>query len=336
MQVDENSQHLIEDEKNNLIGKLGILALLAVGLLMFPPLSILAPVPFAFAILVAGRIKGLLFGGIFSVGMTILAIYFPDFINPLAKGSLFFAVTGLFLAEVVLRKIHPIRGFITLGILLNILFGAILLIGISSKNFSPKKVVEESVVKLVTEFKASDKLNSLKEEEGEEARAIKDIIDNPQNLVKKIVSWIPAGIFVSTFFFVWICSYVILRNSLFWRQKVKYPFGIKDFLRFKVPDYFVYPLILSLVLTLGGEYVLGEQGTLIGGNLLYCLGIFYFFHGLGIFVDLLDYLKVFGLLRTLMFAITFLFAWRVLVIAGVFDLWVNFRKFFNKSNISKK
>jgi Predicted membrane protein (DUF2232) len=129
---------------------------------------------------------------------------------------------------------------------------------------------------------------------------------------------------------------VILRNSLFWRQKVKYPFGIRDFLRFKVPDYFVYPLILSLVLTLGGEYVLGERGTLVGGNLLYCLGIFYFFHGLGIFVDLLDYLKVFGLLRTLMFAITFLFAWRVLVIAGVFDLWVNFRKFFNKSNISKK
>ncbi len=336
MQVDENSQHLMEEGKNNLIGKLGVLALLAVGLLLFPPLSILAPVPFAFAILVAGRMKGLIFSGIFSVGMTVLAIYFPDFINPIARGTLLFAVMGLFLAEIIFRKIHPIRGFITLGILLNILFGSILLIGMASKSFSPKKVVEESVVKLVAELKTSEKLNLIKEEDGEEARAIKDIIDKPQNLVKKIVSWIPAGIFVSSFFIAWICSYVILRNSLFWRQKVKYPFGIRDFLRFKVPDYFVYPLILSLVLTLGGEYILGEQGTLIGGNLLYCLGIFYFFHGLGIFMDLLDYLKVFGLLRTLMFAITFLFAWRVLVIAGVFDLWVNFRKFFNKNNISKK
>jgi hypothetical protein len=336
MQADGNSQHLMEEDKNALIGKLGVLALLAVGLLMFPPLSILAPVPFAFATLLLGRIKGLVFSGIFSLGITFLAIYFPDFINPIAKGSFFFAVLGLFLAEIIFRKIHPIRGLITTGIILNILFVTLLGLGMTLANFSPKKIIDESVTKLITELKTSEKLNAISAEDGEEAREIKDIIDNPQTLVKKIVSWLPAGIFVSIFFTVWVCLYVILRNSLFWRLKVKYPYGIRDFLRFKVPDFFVYPLILSLALTLGGEYVLGESGTLIGGNLLYCIGIFYFFHGLGIFMDLLDYLKVFGLLRTLMFAITFLFAWRVLVIAGVFDLWVNFRKFFNKNNISKK
>jgi MFS family permease len=336
MQVDGKSQKLMEEEGNSLIGKLGILALLAVGLLMFPPLSILAPVPFAFAALTLGRLKGMAFAGFLSIGITLLAIYFPDFINPIARGSIFLAVLGLFLAEMIFKKIHPIRGFISVGIFLNLFFGLILGVAILGANFSPKKVVYEGVTKLVAEFKASDKLNSINTEDGEDARAIKDMINNPQSLVDKIVSWLPAGIFVTIFFTCWLCFYVILRNSLFWRQKVKYPFGIRDFLRFKVPDFFVYPLIIALVLTLGGEYLGGNIGTTIGGNLLYCLGVFYFFHGLGIFVDLLDYLKVHGLLRTLMFAITFIFAWRVLVIAGVFDLWVNFRKFFNKNNNLKK
>jgi hypothetical protein len=236
----------------------------------------------------------------------------------------------------ILRKVHPIKAFISVGIFLTLFFGIGLGMAIKVANFSPKKLIEESVEKIVADLKTSEKLDVIKAEEGEDARVIKDMINNPKSLVDKIVSWLPAGIFVTIFFTCWLCFYVILRNSLFWRQKVNYPFGLRDFLRFKVPDYFVYPLIGALVLTLGGDYLLGNFGTIVGGNLLYCLGIFYFFHGLGIFVELLDHLKVFGFLRILMFAVTFLFAWRVLVIAGVFDLWVNFRKFFNKNNNLKK
>ena len=318
------------------MAKLSLLALLAVGLLMFPPLSILAPVPFAFAILMAGKLKGLVFAGIFSTAITTLSIYIPDFIGPIAKGSLLFAVLGLFFAEIILRKIPPIRGFITLGVFLNVLFGAFLGLTTLFSDFSPKKVVEENVTKAIVELKASEKINSIKAEEGEDARVLMDMINNPQTLVDKILTWLPAGIFVTIFLTVWICSFVILKKSLFWRNRVEYPFGIKDFLRFKVPEFFVYPLILSLALTLGGEYLMGERGTIIGENLLYCVGIFYFFQGLGIFIDLLDFLKVFGLLRIMMASITFLFAWRVLVIAGIFDLWINFRKFFKKNKGLKK
>ncbi len=331
MQADGNSQNLMEG-KNGLIGKLAILSFLAVGLLLFPPLSILSPVPFAFAALILGRSRGMAFAGAFSAGMTFLAFKFPEYINPIARGSFFLAMIGIFLAEIYFRKIHPIKGFVSLGIFLNLFFGAILGTAIMGYNFSPKKIVEESVTQMVTEFKASNKLSSIDTEDSEDARALMDMVNKPQTLVDKIMSWLPAGIFITIFFTCWLCNYVILRNSLFWRKKINYPFGIRDFLKFKVPDFFVYPLIIALALTLGGEHLLGNIGTVIGGNLLYGLGMFYFFHGLGIFVDLLDYLKVYGLLRTLMFAVTFFFAWRVLVIAGVFDLWVNFRKFFNKNN----
>ena len=89
----------------------------------------------------------------------------------------------------------------------------------------------------------------------------------------------------------------------------------------------MWPLIGGLALAVGGDYLFGSTGITIGANLLYCLSVFYFFQGFGIMSALLDHIKLKGFLRAMLTVSALVLAWRVLVIVGVFDNWVNFRKF---------
>jgi len=119
---------------------------------------------------------------------------------------------------------------------------------------------------------------------------------------------------------------MILRNSLVWRIRHAYPFGLKDLVRYKVPDFFVWPLIAGLALFLGAEAI-APWAEVLGGNILACLGIFFFFQGFGVFVDLLSFLGINGFFRSILIVSTVFMGWKVLVLAGLFDIWVDFRRF---------
>ncbi|RLA61726.1 MAG: hypothetical protein DRQ88_04965 [Epsilonproteobacteria bacterium] len=330
MLSENNDRKVIEGSEKSQVSKMIFLMVIALALTSFPLLSMLAPAPVAFSFLLFGRTKGSMFAGVYAIGLIFLSFYYPKIFPLLGPMAIAMALVGYFLAEVILRRVPPKKGMVVGGLTICLGLGLIVGLATLATDFSVDKLVEAKVVEIVKEFKTSNKLEGLKAEGGEEARALLDIINNPKTLVKKIVTWLPAGIFVSTIFTLWACLYVILRNSLLWRGKVSYPYGLRDLLSFKVPDYFIWPLITALVLTLGGEYVLGDVGVIIGTNLLYAVGIFYFFQGFGVFVDFLDHFKIFGFFRTLLMAFTLFMAWRFLFLVGVFDLWINFRKFLKK------
>lgn len=94
----------------------------------------------------------------------------------------------------------------------------------------------------------------------------------------------------------------------------------------------VYPVIVGLGLYVGSDYGLFEKSEFWGGNILYCLAPFYFFQGLGVYLDFLSFLRVGGLIRSLFVFGTVLMGWRYLIVVGLFDLWINFRRFFKIDN----
>jgi hypothetical protein len=104
-------------------------------------------------------------------------------------------------------------------------------------------------------------------------------------------------------------------------------------LNFKVPFEFVLVLALGLILALFAEKLGSLQFETLGFTIIKCLGIFYFFQGFGVFSDMLNFLGVTGFFRTLLVMITIFMASYLIAVAGLFDNWFDFRKYFVKRNI---
>ena len=245
-------------------------------------------------------------------------------------------IYSLLLGEIIFREVKPSHGLIMAGAIIISLTGLGLLAFHLGSELGLKEVISQYVAKFLSNLKESsgERLRT----GGEEARMIRELLDHPEDIVKNIIQWAPTAIVVSTFLGLWASLFMVLRNGLIWKQKLKYRYGIRDLVEFKTPEWFVYPLIISLVLFVGGDQFLGESAGIIGGNLLYILGIFYFFQGFGIFSDLLTYMGIFGIFRSVLMIFTIFAAWRILAVVGMFDLWLNFRKYFkrNKDNEGDK
>jgi uncharacterized membrane protein len=82
----------------------------------------------------------------------------------------------------------------------------------------------------------------------------------------------------------------------------------------------------------GADYGLGKIASVVGGNILYCLGVFYLFQGFGVYSDFLQYLRIRGFLKTLFIVFTLVMAFKFLAIIGMFDLWFDFRKYLTNTN----
>ncbi len=308
------------------VAKLFFLAVLTVALCSFGPMSIVAPVPLAIAFLLYGRVVTI------SLAMFSLAVLwtagsmikgFPLFIAGMYLMAFLYA---LLVAEIIFRNINPVKGLTYAGLLLVIVGGSFLIAFNKISPTSLKGEISQSVNMVMTELKKNRVESS--EVSGEEQRAFDDFVNKPEALTNDIYNSLPLILFAGSFFGLWISLYVTLRNSMVWRYKVLYNHSLKDLAHFKVPEFFVYPLIFSLVLWLGADYGLPAGSEVIGRNLLYCLGIFYLFQGFGIYNDLLKYLRVRGFIKTLFIAFTFILATKFLAVLGLFDMWFDFRRFF--------
>lgn len=310
-------------------GKLAFLGMLTIFLCYLGPLSLFAPVPLAMAILLYGRAKTAL---VFVFGIVALTVISFKATFAIAIGVMFvFAyLFSNLIAEIIIRDVNPVYGLFRAGGIMVVLCLVIFGLFTVTSDVSLSSLVNTEVLKLLATLKTdnADKLAA----GGADARVIKDLLERPQDLVDSIVNWAPAYIFSGIFIGLWASLFVVLRNALVWKRKQAYHYTVRDLLEFKTPEYLVIPLIIGLLLFLGGDYVLGDLGEVIGGNILYCLGVFYFFQGFGVFSDFITHLKIFGFFRSLMIILTVFMAFRVLVVVGVFDLWLNFRKFFKKSN----
>lgn len=308
------------------LGKLIFLTVISIALCTFGPLTVFAPVPLILAFLLYGRLTTLFIGaactGLLWVISAKLAI--PLEIAGRYLTALLYAIL---VAEIILRNIQPVKGLIYSGIFL-VTVAAGTLVGIEQiGKISIKAELQSSVVKLVEILKEQNKNNEALKADNDEARAFQDLIAKPEQLANEIYSFLPTVIFVLVFFGLWISLFMTLRNSAIWRYKHHYAFSLKDLINFRTPEFFVWPLIVSLALVVGSGYGLPKYAEIIGINLLYCLGVFYFFQGFGVYNAFLKYLKITGFLKTMFVVFTLIMAFKFLAILGMFDLWFDFRKF---------
>ena len=324
MTKNEQTTHPFDQKAS--VGKLFFLAIISAALCSFGPMCVFAPVPLTIAFLLYGRLITFSLG-VVTVGLLWAAAStvegFPAYVAPLYAMTFFVAVL---ISEIIYRNINPVRGLIFSGLIVVTILGSLLIVADKISPITLKGEISSSVSMVLNQLKKQKQTSS--EISGEEERAFDEFVNKPEVLTNEIYSSLPLIVFVFSYLGLWVSLYVTLRNSIVWRYKVLYNYNLLDLTNFKVPDFFVYPLILSLVLWVGADYGLPPGSEVIGRNLLYSMGVFYLFQGFGVYNDFLKYLKIGGFIKTLFITFTFILANKFLAILGIFDLWFDFRRFF--------
>jgi len=289
-------------------------------------MSVLAPIPLAMCFVINGRTWGWVSG---LAGLIIVSLVSKFFFDGYAFAAVF-AVSlcfGAITSEIILRKWTPMRGvliggmslflFISLGI-----FGIVKTLPISLNEYMQKNIqmVATEVKKHQGEYLAQG---------GSEARQLIEMLERPDKMAQEVIETLPSTVFISVFFGIWINLFLLLRNRAVYRGRgIDYPYSEKQLLEFKMPEYFIWPLLVMLGVFVFPPSFLGHLGQVISLTAMKCMGLFYFFQGLGVYVNFLDFIKVAGVLRSFLVMFTVISgAWFVALI-GLLDLWVNFRKFF--------
>ena len=334
-----NMKELRSSESSFSVGKILFLGVLSIALYKFLPLAMLTPVPLIFGILLFGRSKTVLLTAFCSVALWFLSKLGVDQTQSTTLlsmasviGYLLFYINAVLIGEVILRKVHPVKGLLSAGMVVVALSSVILGVYITTAETPIVKQIENS---LIQTFEIAKKENpGIKEGlegGGTKALQLQEMFSKPDEIAKGIVEWLPAGIFISVFLGLYLCLMIVLRNGILWKSEHPYPFSMKHLLKFEVPYPIVYVVIFSLVLLIGKDFLGGEMASLVASNILYCLGIFYFFQGFGVLIDFLKWVNIVGFFRSMLVVVTLWSAWRIVVLVGLFDTWVNFRKFFKKN-----
>lgn len=312
-------------------GLLIFLQIFTIVLCLGGPFSVLAPVPFILATLIFGRTSSVFFAGLLAAIIWYASSKFSYSSGIFITGvHIVSIISGLMVAEVFFRNVNPVKGLIITGFCFVLVLGGLTLASEKIGKVSTRVQISQAVEEIFKTIKENNK--EVLDQGNEEGRVLKSLINNPKEVVDQLMNYLPSIIFVSSYFALWISFYSALRLSKLWRFKNLYAFGTRDLLTFKTPEYFVYPLIAALVLIVGKDYGFGKDAEVIGGNILYCLGIFYLFQGFGIFYDFLTFARIGGIFKSALMAFVLMTSFKFLAIVGIFDLWFDFRKYFTKKN----
>lgn len=226
---------------------------------------------------------------------------------------------GVILAEVLRRKVSIEKAII--GSLVAFLIPALLLITFSiiRTGEAPWQMVEPYIVSGILE---NVKLYS---ELGVPAEQVDFIKDNAHEIATFFINILPALVLVTIALCIWLN--LLAARMLFHRQRLYYPdFG--DLAKWKTPDKLVWLVIVG-----GGLLLIpNDRVYFVGMNLLIVCLFVYLLQGLAIISFYFRKKNIPIFLRTLFyFLLIFQQIFILLVIAlGLFDLWVDFRK-FNKT-----
>ncbi|MBI2522259.1 MAG: DUF2232 domain-containing protein [Bdellovibrio sp.] len=313
------------------LGKLIFLVALSVVLSSFTPFFMLAPTPLALAFLLFGPLKTAVVSVLFVAAVGVLI--FQTGLSFVSAGVFFLSLLyGAVVFAIIKRQINPANAVLKYGIGLFGLIAGTAGIVVWSSGISIKTYLLEVVKTGIEEIKSNAEYAQLVAKGGEEIRALQDMLQDPNGIVRELLQWSPSVLFVTTVISLWISLFLILRNAAAWKMLRPYPFNIQALIDFKGPDWLLSVLIVGLALAAGGDYVAGEWLQVVGINLLYAVGVFYFFQGIGVFLALLTSLKIVGFFRSIVVVFTIFSAWKIVALVGLFDNWFNFRKFFKKNN----
>lgn len=310
------------------MGRLVLLGLASVVLCVSFIMSVFAPFPIAMAVVLYGRKKGYL-TGLFGLA---LSFVFAAFVySDLTLFGFYVSVLlfGWGIAEIALRNISPVKSLVTFGLAFLLIISTALGFVINSQ----KTTVHQFVLDLVQ--KSSDKIEERKkviEQSGDsEAIEVLQILDRPELIAKELMESFPSYFFMGTFLMLWFNMFLVLKSRRLLLTGNDYPYSERSLLNFKVPFGFVLVLAIGLALAVWGEGFKIAHSEMIGLTIIKCLGIFYFFQGFGVFSDLLNFLGIVGFFRSIIVLVIFFMASYLIAVAGLFDNWFDFRKYFVKT-----
>lgn len=308
-------------------GRLLLLGASSVILCLSFIMAIFAPFPLALAVILYGRTKGFLIGvaGLI-LSFAVASKVYGDFT---LLGFYFGVVVfGFGIAEIVLRGISPIKGMVSFGLGFILFIAASFGFLMNSMNTTPKEFIVQQLEK------SSDKIAEQKrvvEQSGDkDSLEVLQLLDRPDLLAKELIESFPSYFFMGVFLMLWFNMFMVLKSRRLLFSGQDYPHSERELLNFKVPFGFIVVLALGLVLAVWGDMLGSGAYESIGHTIIYCLGIFYFFQGFGVFSALLNFLGIVGFFRTLIVMITIFMASYLIAIAGLFDNWFDFRKYFVK------
>lgn len=311
-------------------GRLLLLGASSVILCISFIMAVFAPFPLALATILYGRVKGYLVGvaGLIISFLFALMVYRDLTLFGFYVGVFIF---GLGIAEIVLRGFSPIKGMVTFGLSFILLVAVGFGFTLKSQNLTANEFIIQQIEK--SSDKIAEQKKAIEQSTDKEAVQVLQLLDRPDLLAKEMVDSFPSYFFMGVFIMLWFNMFLVLKSRRLLLSGNDYPHDERNLLNFKVPFGFVVLLATGLVLAVwGNDFGIGSFSSLetVGMTIIKCLGIFYFFQGFGVLSDLLNFLGIMGFFRTLIVMIIILMANYLIAVAGLFDNWFDFRKYFVK------
>lgn len=308
-------------------GRLVLLGTSSVILCLSFIMSVFAPFPLALAVILYGRVLGVLTG---IAGMT-AAFAFAHFLYQDLTLFWFYVcvlIFGFAIGEIVLRNLNPVRGIVGVGLAFILFLGLALGFVLKSQHLTPEQFIVQQME--LSKDKIEQQKKIIEQSTDKESIQVLQLLERPDLLAKELIESFPAYLFMGVFLMLWFNTFLALKSRRLLLSAQDYPYSERNLLSFKVPFGFVLVLVAGLVLAVWGNQLgLGHLEPW-GLTIVKCMGIFYFFQGFGVMSDFFNFLGIAGFFRSVLVMVVIFLANYLIAAAGLFDNWFDFRKYFIK------
>jgi hypothetical protein len=319
-------------------GKLVLFGAIAFALYFGSILTVFTPLPLILAGMYFPRWKaygmGLVWAGFVFIAFELLNKVTPgqNQVEVLVGGYLFFWLVSVLMTEIIHRVNTAGKALFFSGsaiLLLAIVCSQIVLTG---KQQTLREFTLEKVLEVKEQFEPHRE--RIMSEGGDSGLEFFNTLNEPEIMTQTILDNIFRVLFVISFVLSWVNLI-----TLPWASSFFSPLGQKTFLRrlidFRVPENMVWFIIGFLALLVIGTQIENKDLEKIGTLGLTVFGVFYFFHGFGLYYQFVSTLRIGRFLRTLLLMLMVTAAYKFLMILGVLDVWVNFKKYFANKKLKK-
>jgi hypothetical protein len=311
------------------MGRLLLLGLSSVVLCVSLIMSVFAPFPLALAVILYGRLKGFLVG----LAGLVLSFTFATLVYQNLTLFGFYAcvmIFGIAIGEIIQRGISPVKGMVTFGLGFLLAIGGMFFFAVKSQDLTLEQLITKQIE--LSSDKIAEEKKAIEKSADKEAIEVLQLLENPALIAKELKEVLPSSLFIGVFLILWFNMFLALKSRRLLLSGHDYPYSERNLLNYKMPFSFVFILVVGLVLAIWGNDFGNPSFEMWGFTIIKCLGVFYFFQGFGVFSDFLSFLGIVGFFRTLIVMIVIFMANYLIAVAGLFDNWFDFRKFFLKRN----
>lgn len=310
------------------IGRMIMMSVLSIILVCSVYFTVFTPYPLGLAIILFGRKVGF---GVIALATVVFYALTVSYIQDFTVFGLYLvsAFIGIVIGEMILRRLNPLRGIVTT------LIGLILIVGggYLSQKSTIDAAIKSSLIEKIETIKPilEPQIEEMKSSPEGSAYAAQTFLEKPGPFIDDMIKTAPGYIIMGFVLMLWLNTFLLLKSQRLVRNSEQMAYSEKVLLNFKMPDQFIFPVLLGLGMYMWGDSYMPWLSNL-GLLVIQVLGLFYFFQGFGIYMAFLDHYKIGGIFRSILMVLTILVAYQMIALVGLFDMFVNFRKYFKKEN----